>query len=261
MSEVRDFHPLVADWLTANGYTHQHHVKMPIGGIADFVATKNGQTFIVECKIGVPNYRAIVQTLDYCSQIDGSLPMIVCDETSDVFARLCEIKCVSLIVIPPNLKHGYKSIASSYFHDPLVELALAPKPIIPLTRDMIEDVLGEKIGVSTEAYFIIELHDKCPNLDPAYAIDVIYRNLFGGDAKQLRERAGIGTKGEVRDTLTTPDLHLLGYVESRCAEAFGERGYISEDDALRLISEISAFAAQTKMMSDKAARPRLTDGK
>ncbi len=99
MSEIRDFHPLVADWLTTNGYTHKHHVKLPLGGTADFVATKDGQTFVVECKIGVPNYRAIVQTLDYCSQIDGALPMIFANETSESFERMCQNKGIPFHVL------------------------------------------------------------------------------------------------------------------------------------------------------------------
>lgn len=117
------------------------------------------------------------------------------------------------------------------------------------------------MGMMSFKDFQDRLYAACPTIKFGQAINTEYRNLWGGTAAQLRERAGIGAKGEVRDTLTTPDLHLLGYVESRCAEAFGDREYITEAEALQLIDEISSFAAQAKVLSNKAAAPRLKDGK
>lgn len=121
MSEVRDFHPVVAQWLTANGYEYRHHVRMPIAGVADFVATKDGQTFVVECKVDFPSYRNIIQVLDYCSQIDGALPMIVRPVTSGTFTELCRVKGVTLVLIDmpednaPELstKDGWPNVVSN----------------------------------------------------------------------------------------------------------------------------------------------------
>lgn len=117
------------------------------------------------------------------------------------------------------------------------------------------------MGIVTFSDFADRMFAACPSIKFGIAINTEYRNLFGGTAAQLRERAGLGKRGEVRDTLTTADLHLLGYVEARCAEAFGEKGYIGEAEAIRLIDEISSYASQVRQMSDKAAAPRLTGGK
>lgn len=116
------------------------------------------------------------------------------------------------------------------------------------------------MGMMSFKDFQDRLYAACPTIKFGVAINTEYRNLFGGTAQELRERAGLGKRAEVRDTLTVADLHLLGYVEARCAEAFGERGYIGEGEAIRLIDEISSYAAQVRQMSHKAAAPRLSGG-
>lgn len=71
-SEVKDFHPLVAQWLTDNGYEYQHEVDLPDFGRADFLAKhKDGHNLIVECKITQSVNRTITQLRGYAVQIEN----------------------------------------------------------------------------------------------------------------------------------------------------------------------------------------------
>jgi AcrR family transcriptional regulator len=105
MNEYYDFHPQVATWLTENGYTYQHEVKMPEYGRADFVATHaDGQRLIIECKVetNVSNGRSIIQLLDYCRQMPQTRPAfaIPIAKYTDYISNLCNTYDVQLILIP-----------------------------------------------------------------------------------------------------------------------------------------------------------------
>lgn len=65
--EIDDFHPLVAQWLDANGFTYQHEVDMPILGRADFVAMRDNVTYVIECKLKLTP-SAIYQVMAYREQ-------------------------------------------------------------------------------------------------------------------------------------------------------------------------------------------------
>lgn len=104
MTEIRDFHPLVASWLTENGYTYKHEFKMPEYGKADFVAQHaDGHRLIVECKIGygARDGRSIIQLLDYGRQMpDCRMAYAIPSHlVSDNIIKLCENYSVMLLPI------------------------------------------------------------------------------------------------------------------------------------------------------------------
>lgn len=71
MNEVKDFHPLVAAWLTENGYAFIHEYDMPDYGCVDFFATHTptGEQLIVECKPEKKIKSGIVQLAGYRVQM------------------------------------------------------------------------------------------------------------------------------------------------------------------------------------------------
>lgn len=69
MNETRDIHPLVAVWLTKNGYSYVHEYTMPDFGRVDFYAThSDGHTLLVEAK-GNDYHKVITQLAGYGIQI------------------------------------------------------------------------------------------------------------------------------------------------------------------------------------------------
>lgn len=68
------FHPLVAEWLEANGYTYEHEFALPDFGRVDFKAThkQDGHVLLVECKPNDYAIRAIMQVKTYAAQIPGA---------------------------------------------------------------------------------------------------------------------------------------------------------------------------------------------
>lgn len=105
MNEVKDFHPLVEQWLIENGYTFRHHVRLE-DGIADYIAERNGETIVIECKSdgsasSAKNGRFFAQVLDYARQVPNSKPCaampsyLVTDKTREI----CEYYGIRLIVI------------------------------------------------------------------------------------------------------------------------------------------------------------------
>jgi hypothetical protein len=73
MNEVKDFHPLVAAWLTENGYTFIHEYDMPDYGRVDFFATHppTDEQLIVECKPEKGIKAGIVQLAGYRVQMSS----------------------------------------------------------------------------------------------------------------------------------------------------------------------------------------------
>jgi AcrR family transcriptional regulator len=103
-SELRSLHPRVARWLTENGYTFEHEVRMPEYGRADFVARDDKDNlFIVECKVNLnaSDGRSIIQLLDYCRQIPESRGCyaIPSNLVSEYITRLCQLYNVIMIPI------------------------------------------------------------------------------------------------------------------------------------------------------------------
>lgn len=74
INESRDFHPLVAEWLTSNGYDYDHEVTMPDYGRVDFLGTRPQDNFplLVECKPNGSPLQAILQVAVYGKQFPGA---------------------------------------------------------------------------------------------------------------------------------------------------------------------------------------------
>lgn len=105
MNEVKDFHPMVEQWLTDNGYSFRHHVRLDYG-IADYVATRDGKTIVVECKFNtyasnVRNGRFFAQVLDYARQVPNSKPFAALPSylVTDKTRQICKHYGIGLIVI------------------------------------------------------------------------------------------------------------------------------------------------------------------
>ena len=72
MNESRDIHPLVAVWLTKNGYSYVHEYRMPDFGRVDFYAThSDGHVLLVEAKGNLNATKAIFQVLSYGLQLEN----------------------------------------------------------------------------------------------------------------------------------------------------------------------------------------------
>lgn len=81
INETRDIHPLVAEWLTENGYTYEHEYKMPDYGVVDFLATHaDGHKLLVEAKPYTNHKKAIFQALGYAIQLENVAPAIAIPE-------------------------------------------------------------------------------------------------------------------------------------------------------------------------------------
>lgn len=64
--EVEILHPATADWLRAKGYVYEHHVKMPISGVADFVAmAEDGEITVIEVKRDTANLAHDIQQVKF----------------------------------------------------------------------------------------------------------------------------------------------------------------------------------------------------
>lgn len=92
--EVDILHPQVIAFLEAKGWEVEHHFTLPSGSIIDIVATYNGKTYVVECKLKLTKmklYQAIGQVLCYCQEYDeNAIPMIVSyHKEYDEYTRQC----------------------------------------------------------------------------------------------------------------------------------------------------------------------------
>lgn len=78
-SESRDFHPLVAEWLTKNGYSYIHEYTMPDIGRCDFYAVRqsDNQVFMIEVELWSSIGNGMMQALQYSTQIENSKPMVI----------------------------------------------------------------------------------------------------------------------------------------------------------------------------------------
>jgi restriction endonuclease len=122
--EIQDFHPLVAKWLSENGYEYKHEVKMREYGQADFVAQNvDGETLLIECKLWLRKGagRAIAQVMDYCRQYGNSCkPAIAVPESAinSSVIEACKYWGVRIIALPftiqkaKNASTGYPSSQS-----------------------------------------------------------------------------------------------------------------------------------------------------
>lgn len=69
INETRDIHPLVALWLTKNGYSYIHEYKLPDYGRVDFFAThSDGHKLLVEAKV-YDLHKVITQLAGYGVQM------------------------------------------------------------------------------------------------------------------------------------------------------------------------------------------------
>jgi Restriction endonuclease len=91
ISEVDDFHPLVAGWLQKQGYPYEHHVKLA-DGIVDFVASIDGKKTLIECKTGPVRNREVAQLVGYMWDVPGSIGMIAlpADSIDERAITLCK---------------------------------------------------------------------------------------------------------------------------------------------------------------------------
>lgn len=105
INESKNFHPLVAQWLTDNGYTFEHEYKMPDFGRADYFATHKvtKRQLLVECKCDKNLRKAIIQVAAYRLQIPEADATIavpsgwLSDRDSDTAARY-EVNVVEIDV-------------------------------------------------------------------------------------------------------------------------------------------------------------------
>lgn len=92
--EVRIIQPATAKFLSENGFSYDREVKMPTYGRADFVAQKDGVTYIIECKDGADalKERSIRQLMGYVSQITGSRAVFAIDREllSPTISDVCQ---------------------------------------------------------------------------------------------------------------------------------------------------------------------------
>lgn len=98
MKENRDYHPLVSEWLTSNGYTYEHEVVMPDHGRVDFMAERDGETLLVECKPFKGISAGIMQVIGYRAQVPGSLAAIAVDPKN--FEDSHQLMCDKYDVMP-----------------------------------------------------------------------------------------------------------------------------------------------------------------
>lgn len=107
--EVQDFHPLVEQWLTANGYTFIHHYDMPDYGTVDFLAThEDGHQLLVEAKLDKSGIRSgIVQAKSYGvqmpdAQIALAIPAGLFAEEHHAMAEKYGIQIVEVVITDPD---------------------------------------------------------------------------------------------------------------------------------------------------------------
>lgn len=76
-AEVTDFHPIVQKHLENQGYTVEHHVRLPFGGTVDFRAINEIECVLVEAKINRDDLiQAIGQVKGYEWQIPHSVSAV-----------------------------------------------------------------------------------------------------------------------------------------------------------------------------------------
>src|ERR1700690_1848179 len=80
ISEVRDFHPIVADWLKTNGYPFTHHFQIADGEV-DFYAQIDHQITLIECKTETIKSRHVAQLVGYCMDSPGSKGVLAIPDT------------------------------------------------------------------------------------------------------------------------------------------------------------------------------------
>jgi hypothetical protein len=79
VSETRDFHPVVQDWLEDNGYDCEHEYTLPEYGRVDFFAIHkaSGERFLIECKIDAGDITpGLFQVHSYRLQLPGVNAML-----------------------------------------------------------------------------------------------------------------------------------------------------------------------------------------
>jgi len=103
--EVQQFHPCVQVFLEQAGYSVEHHLLLPSGHVIDFVASKDNQTLIVECKNSLDGqniYTAIGQVLCYSAELDQqAVPCIAVPDIAgnEYVLAMCNALRVHLIEI------------------------------------------------------------------------------------------------------------------------------------------------------------------
>lgn len=105
--EVEILHPATADWLIGNGYVYEHHVKMPVSGVADFVAiSEDGEMVVIEVKRDPTNLAHDIQQVKfYRDQYDSAanvaiaMPLTKITDKARELAKLTNVRLIELRIV------------------------------------------------------------------------------------------------------------------------------------------------------------------
>jgi len=140
INEVLEIHPLVAVWLTKNGYSYIHEYTMPDFGRVDFYAThSDGHTLLVEVK-GDELSKVITQIAGYGVQIPNARlaiaapQSIITDKIRNVASKY-NVMVIELDYAPSNdskdsRKLAFAEICAFYRLDLVESFAKNPQEII-----------------------------------------------------------------------------------------------------------------------------------
>jgi hypothetical protein len=111
--EVINFHPVVEEFLEANGWDTIHHVAVASGRVFDFLAVKNfDETLVVECKMSLMSddavYKTTGQVLCYLSEYkeyEAKPAIAVPKDQISHYAREC---CKSLGITLLEIDYQYQ---------------------------------------------------------------------------------------------------------------------------------------------------------
>lgn len=121
INETRDVHPLVAIWLTKNGYSYIHEYKMPEHGQVDFFAThSDGHKLLVEAKGDGSVEGAIFQVLSYGLQIPDARLSVAAPKVTEKSQSLAEKYNVSLIVLGEEIPEHVEPVTPESLKDEFV---------------------------------------------------------------------------------------------------------------------------------------------
>jgi hypothetical protein len=119
INESRDIHPLVAVWLTKNGYSYTHEYKLPDYGRVDFFAThSDGHKLLVEAKPEKQS-KVITQLSGYGVQIPEArlsiaLPKEEITPSIEAIAQKYNVGIISLDVDYSSLSPSKETASGSF---------------------------------------------------------------------------------------------------------------------------------------------------
>jgi hypothetical protein len=101
--ELTVVHPAVHKWLLDHGYQVRHEVNIPNAGRIDFVAIKDNNVLLVECKQDCSSFsRTIAQVLDYEKQFDQDAFVAIAVPHHSITATaktMCAQRNIQLILV------------------------------------------------------------------------------------------------------------------------------------------------------------------